>query len=142
MMASSSSIGNLLFVYGTLRRDANRIVHSMLAPHSTYVGEGRIHAELYDLGSYPGASLREPCPDIVVGEVYALDSAHASRTWQVLDKYEGCGPDETEPTPYRRQKVNVFLNDGNQLVAWAYVLTAVPAQAVRIPSGDYGTGSN
>jgi gamma-glutamylcyclotransferase (GGCT)/AIG2-like uncharacterized protein YtfP len=130
-------MGELLFVYGTLRKDSQKMMNPMLAHDSTYVGDARIQGELYDLGTYPGVFLNEGCADIVMGEVYALNPQHASRTWQVLDHYEGCGPDDDEPHAYRRRKVRAFLNDGNEVDAWAYFLTSLPAKAVRIPNGDY-----
>ena len=130
-------MGDLLFVYGTLRKDLKTEMHQMLASNSTYVGQGRIHGQLYDLGNYPGVFLREGCSDTVLGEVYAVNPEQASRTWEVLDHYEGCGPAHPEPHEYRRQKVHVFLKDGNKVDTWAYILTSLPPAAIRVPGGDY-----
>jgi gamma-glutamylcyclotransferase (GGCT)/AIG2-like uncharacterized protein YtfP len=130
-------MGDLLFVYGTLRKDAKNEMHHMLARYSTYVGKGHIQGQLFDVGTYPGVFLKEGCLDMVVGEVYSLNSIYASRTWQILDQYEGCGPSNPDPHEYRRQKVNVFLDDGNEVDSWAYTLTSLPLAAVRIPGGDY-----
>ena len=74
---------------------------------------------------------------MVLGEVYGLNSQHAARMWRVLDNYEGCGPDCAEPHEYRRQRVHVFLDDGDELDAWAYILTSLSPAAVRVPGGDY-----
>jgi gamma-glutamylcyclotransferase (GGCT)/AIG2-like uncharacterized protein YtfP len=134
---SSSSTGNLLFVYGTLRKDPKNEMYHTLARFSIYVGEGQIRGELYDLGTYPGVFLQEGSTGDVLGEVYELNAQHAGRTWQVLDSYEGCGPDCPEPHEYRRQRVPVLLNDGNKVEAWAYILTSLPPAAVRVPGGDY-----
>jgi gamma-glutamylcyclotransferase (GGCT)/AIG2-like uncharacterized protein YtfP len=109
----------------------------MLARDSNYAGHGHIHGELYDLGTYPGVFLREGCSDVVIGEVYALNSERAIRTWRVLDNYEGCGHIYPEPHGYRRQEVHVFLNDGNELDTWAYIFTSLPLVAVRVAGGDY-----
>ena len=130
---------DLLFVYGTLRKDSRNVINPMLARDSTYVGDGHIQGELYDLGTYPGVFLNGGFSDMVMGEVYALNSHRASITWDVLDKYEGCGPTNPEPHEYRRQKVHVFLNDGTEVDASAYILTRVPPRAVRVPGGDYST---
>jgi gamma-glutamylcyclotransferase (GGCT)/AIG2-like uncharacterized protein YtfP len=135
----SSTTGDLLFVYGTLRKNSEQELNSMMARDSTFVGDGKIHGELYDLGTYPGAFVEGGCSDMVMGEVYALNSDGGSRKWQELDHYEGCGPHDPEPHEYRRQKVHVFLNDGTEVDASAYVLTRLPATAVRIPDGDYLT---
>jgi gamma-glutamylcyclotransferase (GGCT)/AIG2-like uncharacterized protein YtfP len=126
-----------LFVYGTLRKDSKNEMHHKLARDSIYVGEGRIRGELYDVGTYPGIVLREGCLDMVVGEVYGLNSQHAARMWQVLDNYEGCGPDCPEPHEYRRQRVRVCLDDGNEVDAWAYILASLSTAAIRVPGGDY-----
>lgn len=133
----SSSPGDLLFVYGTLRKNPINGTHPNLARCSTHVGNGQIHGELYDLGTYPGVFLREGCLDRVLGEVYALDSHSALRTWQILDHYEKCAPDDPEPHEYRREKVHVFLDDGNEIDSWVYILTSVPPVAVRVLGGDY-----
>ena len=130
-------MGDLLFVYGTLRKDPKNEMHHVLARYSISVGEGRIRGELYDLGTYPGVVLRDGCVDMMLGEVYGLNSQHASRMWQVLDHYEGCGPDCPEPHEYRRQRVHVFLDDGNEIDAWAYILTSLSPAAVRLPASDY-----
>ncbi len=137
MIVSPSSKDDLLFVYGTLRKDPENEMYHLLARYSTYVGEGRIQGELYDLGAYPGVFLMDGCLDTVLGEVYALNSQNASRTWQALDNYEGCGPGHPEPAEYRRQQVHILLDDGNELNAWAYILTNLPHAAARVPGGDY-----
>lgn len=86
-----SLMDDLLFVYGTLRRDSKNEMHRTLAGYSAYVGDGRIRGELYDLGTYPGVFLRDGCLDLVLGEVYGLSDQNAAQTWRVLDNYEGCG---------------------------------------------------
>jgi gamma-glutamylcyclotransferase (GGCT)/AIG2-like uncharacterized protein YtfP len=137
LAVSSSSKSDLLFVYGTLRKEARHEMYHVLATHSTYLGEGRIHGELFDLGPYPAVWLREGCVDVVLGEVYELNSQGAGWTWRVLDSYEKCGPGDAMPHEYRRQRVHVFLSDGKELEVWAYVLNRLPVTATRIPSGDY-----
>jgi gamma-glutamylcyclotransferase (GGCT)/AIG2-like uncharacterized protein YtfP len=139
VIMSSSTRGDLLFVYGTLRMNSKKETNPMLARDSTYIGDARIRGELYDLGTYPGVFLKERCLDLVLGEVYALNPDRASRTWQILDHYEGCGPDDPEPHEYRRQNVHVFLNDGDEVDASAYLLNSLPPAAVRVPGGDYLT---
>ncbi len=132
-----SSTGEQLFVYGTLRKDPKNEMNHTLARYSVYVGEGRVRGELYDLGTYPGVFLKDGCVDMVHGELYGLTLSDTPRTWQVLDKYEGCAPDCPEPHKFRRQKVHVFLDEGSELDAWAYILKSLPPEAVRVPGGDY-----
>jgi gamma-glutamylcyclotransferase (GGCT)/AIG2-like uncharacterized protein YtfP len=133
----SSSIGELLFVYGSLRKDSKNDMHQLLARNSTFVGAGRIQGELYDLGTHPGVVIGERCSDTVVGEVYALTSDQVADMWQVLDRYEGCGPDDPGPHEYRRQVVRVILDNGDELDAWAYILATRPRTAVSVPGADY-----
>ncbi len=45
MIVPSSSLDDLLFVYGTVRKDSRKLINPMLARDSTYVGYGRIHGE-------------------------------------------------------------------------------------------------
>ena len=133
----SSSTRELLFVYGTLRKDPKHKMYHALARYSAYVGHGRIRGELYDLGNYPGVFLKDQCGDTVVGEVYRLNAEQASEAWEVLDHYEGCSGDCPEPHEYQRQRVRVLLDDGNEVDAWAYILTSFPQAAVLVPGGDY-----
>ncbi len=128
---------NLLFVYGTLRRKANRRRHHILAPASKYLGEGRTAGDLYDLGEYPGLVARKGASDVVHGEVYEIDERKAPLTWRILDEYEGCAPDQPEPHEYARRKIPVALSDGRKVKAWAYVLKKPPARGVRLSGGEY-----
>ena len=133
----SSSTDELLFVYGTLRKDSNHPMHHLLARNSTYFGEGRVRGEMYDLGRYPGIVLNAGSPEFAHGEVYGIKSDHASETLRILDDYEGCGPENPEPHEYIRQRVPVILVGGKGVVAWAYVLGTLPKGAARVPTGDY-----
>jgi gamma-glutamylcyclotransferase (GGCT)/AIG2-like uncharacterized protein YtfP len=112
-------------------------MYHALARYSRYVAEGHVHGELYDLGTYPGLVLQKAYSTLVLGEVYALNSDHASQTWRVLDEYEGCAGHDPEPHEYTRQMVNVSLVGGTEVLAWAYVLKTLPSGAVRVPGGDY-----
>lgn len=133
----SSSTPDLLFVYGTLRKDPNNEINHALLRSSTYVGHGRILGELYDLGKYPGVFVKDQCGETVVGEVYRLDGEQATEAWEGLDRYEGCSPGCPDPHEYQRRRVSIILDDGSEVDAWAYILTCLPPGAVRVPGGDY-----
>jgi gamma-glutamylcyclotransferase (GGCT)/AIG2-like uncharacterized protein YtfP len=126
-----------LFVYGTLRQAAKHPMHQLLARHASFVGTGQIHADLYDLGSYPGIVVATRDDASVAGEVYSLYQETAADTWRALDEYEGCSAATPAPPPYRREWVRVRLASGEVIDAWAYVLCSVPAGAIHIKSGDY-----
>ena len=140
-------MNDLLFVYGTLRPELHHVMSRKLARKSTFLGRGRVNAELYDLGHYPGLILPErigptdlPHSDDqtwVWGEVYALHPESATETWHILDHYEGCHLDDPQPHEYVRQKLPVTLQDGQVVEAWAYIIQSLPPSAVRVLSGDY-----
>jgi ribosomal-protein-alanine N-acetyltransferase len=125
-----------LFVYGTLRRGAGHPMHRFLAT-SSLVGDGRVHAQLFDLGSHPGMVLSRDAGDRVMGEVYELPSQGATEVLRILDEYEGVGPSGDPSPEYARQYVDVHLVTGQTVKAWAYVLVDVSRARARIASGDF-----
>lgn len=125
-----------LFVYGTLRRAAGHPMHRALAT-SSFVGQGRVNAQLFDLGGYPGIVLSRDAGDRVTGEVYELPSQDATDVFRILDEYEGVGPSGDPSPEYARQLVDVHLITGRTVKAWAYVLADVSRARVRIASGDF-----
>lgn len=126
-----------LFVYGTLREDPNHDMYRVLARSSHFVGDGTVMARLYDLGDYPGIVLSGRPDERVAGEVYELEESKAADVLRILDDYEGLGPDDPPPHEYQRVLVNVHLDDGATLTAWAYVLADSVPQHPRIPASDY-----
>jgi gamma-glutamylcyclotransferase (GGCT)/AIG2-like uncharacterized protein YtfP len=114
-------------------------MYRTLARYSSYLGEGTVDAELYDLGDYPGIAISPHCDSRTLGEVYTLNSNQAHEIWAVLDGYEGCGANDPEPHEYRRERIQVTLSDGRKLAAWAYVVQRVPETAIRVLGGDYLT---
>jgi gamma-glutamylcyclotransferase (GGCT)/AIG2-like uncharacterized protein YtfP len=126
-----------LFVYGTLRKAANHLMYSVIDRYSTFVGEASIIGELYDLGPYPGVLVPDQCQDRVIGELYRLNESDAIQALRELDQYEGCAESDPQPHLYQRQSVRVMLTDGTESEAWVYTMRALPAKAVRVPSGDY-----
>jgi gamma-glutamylcyclotransferase (GGCT)/AIG2-like uncharacterized protein YtfP len=127
-----SRVTDCVFVYGTLRRGFAS--HGLICRlGGSYVGRGMIQGELYDLGSFPGALRSEDPAARVAGEVYRFkDSVRALRT---LDEYEGVS--EYRAGPYVRSVLEVTLEDGAEVKAWAYCLRRQPDPARRIVSGDY-----
>ena len=126
-----------LFVYGTLRRGVGHPMHQTLARSADFVGDGRLPADLYDLGDYPGIVLNPAAGQGVSGEVYELRADAAGPAWRTLDGYEMCGEADARPHLYHRQIVSVDLADGSAVDAWAYVLRRIPLTAVAVYGGDY-----
>lgn len=130
---------DLLFVYGTLRRDHRRRLHPLLRPFSRFIGPANAQARLYDLGSYPGLVLSTEHSDRVQGELYQILSP--AKAWPRLDAYEECTPGTTNPE-YRRELITVTLSDGSSALAWCYVYNRKTIRQNRIINGDYQNRQN
>ncbi len=116
-----------LFVYGTLRAAAATEWSRFLQSQSDFVDSGRTPGWLFQLGGYPGMTVREDHDAWVRGEVYLLHDPAA--TLPRLDAYEGC--------EFVRQVVRVTLDNGRAISAWAYIYRRETQGKVRIASGDY-----
>lgn len=124
----------LLFVYGTLLKGHQEDWKSEVG--ATLVGRGRIKAELYDLGDYPGAvDADDLSKQSVFGEVYKLN--HANYAFNLLDQYEECKPNDPGNSLFLRKVVPVTMQDGRREYAWAYFYNRGVKGATPIPSGNY-----
>lgn len=108
-----------LFVYGTLRRDANSKIHPLLAKYAEFIGDATYQGKLYKVDTYPGAIPSNNPNDAVQGEVYLLHQADVALP--PLDQYEEFGPEFPEPNEYIRLKQSVMLKNGRSVMAWVYV---------------------
>jgi gamma-glutamylcyclotransferase (GGCT)/AIG2-like uncharacterized protein YtfP len=108
-----------IFVYGTLRRDANNKLHQLLAKYAEFVDDAAYQGRLYKVDCYPGAVPSDDPNDLVQGEVYRLHQADV--VFALLDHYEEFGPEFPEPNEYSRQKQSVLLKSGHFVTAWVYV---------------------
>lgn len=123
--------GDLLFVYGTLRRSASSDLSDNLGVD--FVGEDKIHGGLYALGWFPGVKLTpsdletpetEAFKYPVIGDVFRIrDGAIVAR----LDAYEGY------PSLYDRSRVTTLLNR----TVWVYTYNPDVSEDKRIASGDW-----
>ena len=108
-----------LFVYGTLRSDANSVWHDrLIAPFFTLVGTGKTAGRMYSLGEYPGLVECQDNITQVEGEIYSFDADVASL--EELDEYEGCDAFTPQPHEYRRTQAWVTLDNGDEMYAWCY----------------------
>jgi len=108
-----------IFVYGTLRRDANSEMHQLLTKYAEFVSDATYQGKLYKVDDYPGAVPSDNPNDVVQGEVYLIHQADV--TLPLLDQYEEFGPEFPEPNEYSRQKQSVLLKSGRFVTAWVYV---------------------
>lgn len=129
-----------LFVYGTLRKDAENGRYHLLERSAAFVGYARMRGRLLNLGAFPGFT---PAGDgisggdesWVRGELYAL--RNPSETLPRLDRYEGCGPGDPEPRLFERVGKKLVLPSGDDGEAWVYVYRGPSGGAPEIASGDY-----
>jgi gamma-glutamylcyclotransferase (GGCT)/AIG2-like uncharacterized protein YtfP len=124
-----------LFVYGTLRRGAGTSWSRFLASAATAVGLGRTRGVMFQLDGYPGIVESTSDLDWVTGEVFRLDDAPSA--WPILDEYEGCGPADPLPHEFERKIVQIKMDDGGRLNAWAYFYCLDTSSRARVLSGDY-----
>jgi gamma-glutamylaminecyclotransferase len=97
----------LLFVYGTLRIGGAN--HHLLEGALSHGQARTIDPYALYLGDYPYVAKSPPVSPIV-GEVYAVDA----RILELVDDLE------EHPDWYRREPVQVRLDNGGQLTAWLY----------------------
>jgi gamma-glutamylcyclotransferase (GGCT)/AIG2-like uncharacterized protein YtfP len=126
-----------LFVYGTLRTAARHPMHRVLEVNARFVGDATVQARLYDLGAYPGIVPSDHPHDTVIGELYEFLEPKAEEAIRLLDDYEQMSPRFPEPHEYKRVILDVRLNTGPTIPAWAYVLTNESPTHPRVPASDY-----
>lgn len=131
-------MSEFLFVYGTLGRNAGHEMHQHLVRHAAYVGNGTFRGRLYRVSHYPGAVASPDPADVIFGELYRVN---AVELFTHLDDYEGCGPDDPEPTEFVRRRVAIDREDGTQVEAWIYLLNRTVTDLPRIASGRFAAGS-
>jgi len=111
-----------LFVYGTLRKEECR---NSLLKECHFIGYACARGfNLYDLGSYPGMISGN---SEVIGEVYEIPE----ELFQELDEIEGT------PYLYKRELINVILEDYSPLLAYTYIYNGEVKSDTFIPSGDW-----
>jgi len=126
-------VTDLVFFYGTLMSGFKRRGRDRIDSSLTPVGRGWIHAALFDLGLYPGAT---PASDTKVwGELHRMTDADA--VLRELDAIEGYSAGEPDASLYVRHETPVTVDGGRLETAWTYFYNAPLGGAQRIESGDY-----
>lgn len=123
-----------LFVYGTLRRGF-RLHHHLVRLGASFQMEANVAAELFDLGSYPGARPAEGSGQWVCGELFQL--AHPASDLKVLDRVEGFSAATPERSEFIRDLAEVILTNSARQLAWIYWLRTNARSGRRIAHGDY-----
>lgn len=109
----------LIFVYGTLRKETGTAMHYVLARDCEYLSEAYIQGKLYEVNGYPGFIESDSQKDQVTGELYKLVDQHS--VLAKLDEYEECSEQFPKPHEYVRKKLPVTLVNGRTVSAWVYV---------------------
>jgi len=125
--------GTLLFVYGTLRREADTRMSAWLAARAEHLGPATTPGRLYDLGSYPGFVDARLPHEVVRGDLVRLRSPAA---WRELDDYENDGA-SGDAAPYVCVRRIVDLHTGERVDACLYLYRGPLRGARRITSGDW-----
>ncbi len=123
-----------LFVYGTLMRGSQHPMARKLEADATYLDGARYNGRLYRVTHYPGVIASSASDEWVFGDVYTLRDPDLLTA---LDRYEGCGPDDAEPTQYLRLLQDVTLDSGAQVKAWVYIYNWPVEESQRIMSGRF-----
>lgn len=121
-----------LFVYGTLRADVAELAQQAAArgalgimKEGERIGRGSVAGRLFDVGRYPAMLPAQGARPVVRGEVWRLKRGALAG----LDAYEG--------SDYRRTLVDVTMEDGSRLEAFAYLWLRGMIGLRPILSGDY-----
>lgn len=125
-------MNDLLFVYGSLLTDGNEFA-GYLHSNAQLIGTGNFKGLLYDVGEYPGAVV-SGSGAIVKGNIYKL--ANAEKALQILDDYEGFGPNQQQPNLFIRESLPIETDKG-QVSCWVYLYNISVVNLPLIPSGNY-----
>jgi gamma-glutamylcyclotransferase (GGCT)/AIG2-like uncharacterized protein YtfP len=118
MIALSPQLGtDFLFVYGTLRRGFP-LHHHLRRMGAEFVAAGKVQAELFDLGKFPGARKSTKPGKTVEGELYRLHGT--ANALKVLDQVEGFSPRNPEKSLFQRATTEVVLPNKERRLAWVY----------------------
>lgn len=127
---------DLLFVYGTLRQGNTNAMAAYLVAHAEFVTGGWFQGQMYQISYYPGVIASNQPDDRVFGEVYRLKDAQA--VLAVLDDYEECSAQHTQPAEYQRVQTQILAVDGLALEqVWIYLYQWPLDNNRLIESGDF-----
>jgi len=123
-----------LFVYGSLRSAFKSQAYEYIMRFFSFDGNARVRGKLFDLGAYPAAV---PANDsFIIGELYTIKS-ESEFSWAMgqIDDYEGVTAEQGEIQLYRRELVEVFIENAT-VSAWIYWYNGSIEGKPCIESGD------
>ena len=124
-----------VFVYGSLRRDFQSAAYEYISRYFNFFGNAKVRGRLFDAGSYP-AAVPVAEESFIYGELYSIKN-EKEFSWAIaqLDDYEGVVAEKDEELLYRREMVDVYINDAI-VPAWIYWYNGDITGKPVISSGD------
>ena len=126
---SEPESGELVFVYGTLRRGGS---NAFRMDGAEFVAAAEVPGRLYQISWYPGLVL-DGGKETVTGDLYRVGAEQI----KALDDFEGISANEVEGAEYRRVKATVLIERTEAVSAWVYEWKGPVDEEKRIPSGDW-----
>ena len=130
---SEPESGDLVFVYGTLRRGGS---NAFRMDGAEFVGPATVAGNLYRISWYPGLVLDDD--GRVTGEIYRVGAEQL----RALDEFEGLAAGEIEGSEYRRVRVEANAGDHEVMEVWVYEWKGAFNEDERIQSGDWLAGES
>ena len=126
---------HFVFVYGSLRRGFQGPAFEYISQYFNFFGEARVKGKLFDLGEYPGGVPTQE-DSFIQGELYIIKE-DGEFSWAIaqLDDYEGVLVEPNEKPLYRREIVDVYVNDAI-VPSWIYWYNGDVSGKPTIESGD------
>jgi gamma-glutamylcyclotransferase (GGCT)/AIG2-like uncharacterized protein YtfP len=124
-----------LFVYGSLRSGFKSPAYEYISRFFSFIGDAKVRGKLFDLGSYP-AGVPSDDESFIMGELYTIKH-ELEFSWAIgqLDDYEGVTVEPDEIQLYKRNLVDVHIND-SVVQAWIYWYNRNVDGKPFIESGD------
>ncbi|MGK2864247.1 MAG: gamma-glutamylcyclotransferase family protein [Chitinophagaceae bacterium] len=124
-----------VFVYGSLLSGFQSDAYEYIRKYFNLFGKAKVKGRLFDTGEYPAAvPVQED--SFIVGELYLVkNEKEFSYAIAQLDDYEGVLAEQDEQPLYRREIVDVYINDAI-VPAWIYWYNGDVSGKPGIDSGD------
>jgi gamma-glutamylcyclotransferase (GGCT)/AIG2-like uncharacterized protein YtfP len=123
---------NLLFVYGTLRRNCPSGAHQKYLAGAEFVANAQVRGSLYRVSYYP--ALAVDGKGWVQGEIYRLKDKHQLA---LLDTYEECTYPALPEQEYQRCLIQAESFTGECFTVWVYAYQHPLDNLPLIASGDF-----
>ena len=135
-MSSPVPVPAFLFIYGSLRPGGSNPHAGFLQARCRQVGQARMAGRLFRSGSVHGALFEPGSVSSVIGDVLELPAGRAEEFLTSLDRYEGIGSRMPKPATFRREQVQVTLDDGTRIECWTWLYNLPVKGCSLVRHGD------